>query len=437
MQLGLYTSQTFYSDSCLDFYGYYCYEYSTCIQNYSNPFSVDYVQFSVTGHIIQAPMYLDYTYWENKNQIGFATSCSTFTTMPFAPARYGLLALGLNGTENNFLASKVFSLNLNVSSLKGSLVFGSASAPPSSYIQVATISTNSNWQIPNTVASLGVGETEFAVSTTVIFDLNSNMIGLPTAVYNSLLKSFQKNTSTLCSASSSGPICPYSGYTANLPNITLTIQNQAIPIPPQIYLNGFTGYNPNNNNYYSLQLNIRELNSSMVNESYVTPGYENNIILDSNFMNYYMTLFDGSGYANNEFTVSLYASPANYIPPRPTPTPTPPGPNPSPDHTWIYIVSGVVGFIILIGIIVCVVRVVRKKRAMQPSVDQGFSREEPLMTAQQQNMPYQPYQNYQNIQNNMPAPTQMGYNQNYNQGYYDNQQQYYPQDYAKNQGYSS
>lgn len=425
MSLCLYSSQTFLATySCLDFFGYSCQSYPQCETYQASPFSAEYVQFSATGSMMSTSIYLDYSNWYLDERAGYASNCTTNVSLPYGNSRYGLLGMGFaNGGQDNYPRSRMFSLSLNETNHSGSLLFhsGSSAVEFPTYTPVVTIQTDNNWNI-NTSALITIGYNSIEFETTVIFDLNSDLLGFPVSIYDYLIKSLEKNTSMSCSNATFKPVCSFTGNVLALPNITLAIQNQNIQIPPNIYVQWYYIYNSPANSSYSLTLNLRAISSSLLNDSYVSPAFNDFVILDQNFLLYYITLFNATGYNTSNFEVTLYAPPYtnNNVQPTPTPVPTP-DPS-SSSKKWIWIPIGIVIFAVLVVIITAIVRCHRKKKAAT------------LLSAYDGNVmgTEEPAQNYQNYPYNM-QPQDYNPNQNY---YYPQHQQYSSQTYGNNeQGY--
>jgi hypothetical protein len=419
MAVCLYSSQTFLSSYyCLDFFGYSCSAYSECTSYKSSNFSANYVQLSAIGYMMTAPIYLDYNNWYVDGEIGFATSCTSNITLPYGNSRYGMLGMGFaNGSQDNYPGSKMFSITLNRSQSEGSLTFHNGSSVEfPSYTPAVTLQTDSNWNI-NTSAVVTVGYSSIEFDTTVIFDLNSDLLGFPVTIYEYVVQYLETNASMSCNNATFQAVCSYTGNPQNLPNITLTIQDLNIQIPPVIYVQDFYIYNSENGTY-SLTLNLRGISPNLMNESYVPPAFENFVILDENFLFYYIPLFNATGYNDSNFEITLYAPPyTNNNNIQPTPTPTPAS-NSSSGHSWIWIPIGIFCFTILVIIVLHIVRSYRRKKEAALS-----------STLEESNVPRDEHV-YQNLDHPYNMPPQQGYdpNQNY---YYPQHQQYPSQAYGK------
>lgn len=408
MTVGLYTSQTLLSSQpCLNYNTYDCSNYQC--YNYTWATSLDFPYLSMQGFLVETRMYLDYSNWHLVYYANVANYCFSQRESTFGSYRYGIVGLGWNYTENNYnnyLSSDIIiiSIYLNQNATSGTLLFGIDSNIRANSSYIATLSADVEFHVNATYFFLSVGSSTISFNAKLIFDLDSDAIGLPYTIYNDVLQYLQTYSVSCVNTTYYKPLCLYAGNLTDLPTITLELQGFAIPIPPQIYVQDFSTLV----SYYlggsHFALNFKGLSSSFYDESYVTPAFENYVILDQNFMSYYTTQFTGSPSTNN-YTISIY---------NPNPTSSP---NSSGSQTWIYIVAGsVVGAIIIIGIACyCCKRSKRIRRQRNGnkivSVEEPSEANirEPLNNTQQDNTQYQ-YNMYppnypQNIQGQyIPQP---------------------------------
>jgi len=134
-----------------------------------------------------------------------------------------------------------------------------------------------------------------------MFDINSNDIGLPYMVYVEFVKNFAKSIGGPCSSDMYWPKCYFPGKPQDLPDINLVFGTYNLTIPAKIYA-GITSEESTQTIFY---LNVKATSPSLTGISYVTPSFQNSLILGQNFMRYYSTVFDASSGYN---IVSLYRS---------------------------------------------------------------------------------------------------------------------------------
>jgi hypothetical protein len=298
MMISTVNTDTMVAYSCLNFYYYDCSSSSCTKLSYTK--SIDYPTFSANVQYAQSSMYLDYNYWSlsNSNYLYIANSCSS-SGSNIGSNTYGVLGLGTgNGGSSNFGYSPIFSIYINSGMTGGKLLFKSDTssyASSSNYVQ--SFYANSTWQISASSSYLYVGSYSVSMSSAnVMFDMNSNAIGLPQTYYNNFLTYFGYQANVYCySGYNSRPYCYYRGDLKNLPDITLSISGSKITIPSAIYAT----YSSSSSSYTYFYLNFKATSPYLSGVNYVSPSFANSIILDANFMSYYYVVFDaqyGSNY---------------------------------------------------------------------------------------------------------------------------------------------
>lgn len=404
MTVGLYTSQTLLSISCLNYTPYDCSNY-VCY-NYTWPISLDFPYLSMQGNLVETQMYLDYSNWHLLYYANVANYCYSQREASYGTYRSGIVGLAWNYTQGNYYSSSaIISIYLNQNTTGGTLLFGIDSNIRAKSSYIATLSADDEFHVNATTFFLSVGSNTINFNAKLIFDLDSDAIGLPLTTYNYLIQDLNSLYNTRCKNSTYKPICYYSGNLTDLPTINLELQNSLLPLPPQIYVENFNAQGTGS--YFVL--NFKGLSSSLYDQSYVTPAFENYVILDQNFMTYYTTQFSGS---TGNYSISIYN----------------PNPSSSPSNQdWIYIVIGsVVGAIVTIGLICYCCkrskRIRRQRREKNKIVVEESSEasiREPLAVNPQ-------FNNTQYPHNNMYPPTVYGQNV---------QGQYIPQPYGNQPGF--
>ncbi len=313
MMISTVNTDTMVAYSCFNFYYYDCSSYSC--SKYSSTKSIDYPTFTANAQYAQSQMYLDYNYWSlsTSNYLYIANSCSAGSySSSVGTGTYGVLGLGTgNGGSSNFGYSPIFSIYINSGLTGGKLLFKSdTSTYASSSNSISSFYANSTWQISASSSTyLYVGGYSVYMSGNVMFDINSNAIGLPQSYYNSFLTYFGYQANVYCySGYNSRPYCYYLGDLKNLPDISLYIGGSKITIPSAIY----ASYSSKSGSYTYFYLNFKATSPSLSGECYVSPSFANSIILDRNFMSYYYVVFDAQ-YGSNYIYIypSINGSPSN------------------------------------------------------------------------------------------------------------------------------
>ena len=289
MQLGLYSSQTLLPSKCLDFAPYSC-KKDSCVVEETDQKAV-FPYFYAFGDTVSTAIYLEYNHWylSRDSYAMLAKDCTSLTS--YGRDSYGIIALGREGeSEYNYNGHgyPLFSVYLSKDKTGGKLIFGNDQNYSNSTSPVAQWDTDANWRTYFD-GFMKIELHSLLLRAYLIFDINSEAIGLPRYMFDWVVTYLGRHGLD-CDSSPYQPICTYSGYLSNLPDIFIIQESMKIPIPPQVYV-----YNGTNPSYVSsVMLNIRALGINEAGNSYVTTEYKNTIILDSNFMRYYYTVFDGS-----------------------------------------------------------------------------------------------------------------------------------------------
>ena len=300
--------------------------------------------FQVTeGYYAKADVILDYTYWQLNTNATIATSCTT-TGTNFGQGRIGLLGLGRNGTQANFLVnSSLFSVYLDPYYGKSTLLFESNTNITSISTFVGSLSTNADWNVLPTSVQISCLNYSVTENLGAIFDINANGIGFPLTIFQAILQTLEGTGTLNCENGTTTPECyyyPKSGF--SLPTIKLFIQaqDQEIDLPPDLYISG----DLDGTGTASVTLNLKAVDPSLSGASLVTSAYQNYIIFDKNFLAYYYTEYTAG--KEGGYTVTLYKP--NFETPGPV--------------VWPWIVGGVFGFIVIVGVILFIIKRRRNKR---------------------------------------------------------------------------
>jgi hypothetical protein len=328
MMVSIANSETLVALSCLSFNNYDCSRYNC--SNYGPAATIEFPTFTAQEiNYGRGFIYLDYKYWGlNYAYLYYAQSCNTLASPGTGTNRYGVLGLGTGGgSRSNFISSAIFSILIDSDQNAGKLLL----MKDSRYTQsgpLHTFSANDTWQISVTNGSIETPSAAVAFTGNVMFDINSDVIGLPYDVYTLLFNYFKQISNVSCLAGTYRPSCDTTLKLEELPDLTLSINGDHIKIPSKIYAT-LTGFSETHQFFW---FNFKATDGSMTGKSYVSPSFTNYVILGANFMSYYYTVFDARTSPN---TIYIYSSSVS------------PSPQ-EPSSWWIGVV--VVAAIVLVGV---------------------------------------------------------------------------------------
>ena len=340
MMISIANRETLVAENCLNFSAYDCNKYRC--DKYDLTTTFDFPTFTVNAQYAMNFIYLDYTYWSLTSDYSYiAQSCQTGdTSSNIGSNRYGVLGLGTTvGSQNSEIFSIFIDSYLNGGILllkKDTTTFTQSSTP------YYTLYANATWQLPTYSGYIQVEDSSVSLDGNIMFDINSDAIGLPSNIYNSFISYFGSISSVSCySGYNYKPYCYTTKQLKGLPDITLSINSDSqIKIPSQIYAT----LSSDSGSVRYFNLNFKSTSPYLSGKNYVSPSFKNSIILDANFMSYYYTVFDATSGSN---VISLYPS-IN-------------APAPPPDSAkWIG--AGAVGTLLLVSIYCCCTK--KKRSAM-------------------------------------------------------------------------
>lgn len=304
MMISIANDETMVAEKCLDFDSYDCSEHDCHKSSYAG--TVDFPSFHANVTYAKSHIYLDTNYWILESAyLYIAQSCHTgASSLSFGSGKSGVLGLGTgSGAKDDFKSSPIFSIFINSDLTKGQLLF---KKDTNSYAQASkplyTLYANCTWQIPTRGGSLQVGDSDVDLNGNVMFDINSDAIGLPESVYNVVMTYVTAINGVTCEIGSNyKPSCATTKQIKDLPDIILSFGSSDIKIPSQIYasLKNDTG----SVRYFNL--NFKATSPNLTDNSYISQNFKDSIILDANFMSYYYTVFDASNSSN---MIYLYPS---------------------------------------------------------------------------------------------------------------------------------
>ena len=236
---------------------------------------------------------VDYAYWSLK-VAAFKVVPNTCTSRSFTLGCGTVGLIGLGYQQDNYLKTALFSIYLYPDGNGGKLLFNTDMSLMANNAPVATLPcTKSNWVVTGVQFSIGTDSS--LLQAFVCFDINTDAIGLPKATYLNFIKSM--STYVTGCRDISLPTCYNVTAIENFPTLSFRQGNAVIPIPPELYVQQVEGRND------QVTLGIRGLSSFSSGSSYVTEAYNAFIILGTNVMTYYYTVFNAG-----DSTISLYRS---------------------------------------------------------------------------------------------------------------------------------
>jgi len=254
----------------------------------------DYPYFQADGYFATADMYLDYSYWKlhKLSNAAIAISCTSQRTELSGTKMFGILGMGTREyAKNNFLkSSSSFSIYIRRDLLDGLLLFERDFAYAQSKKALAILKADEDWIVRS---GEGDGQTSIQIKNLDVvskfdsmFDVGFSGIGLPLNIYLSVISALEEVTNMKCNSVSSFASCTYQGE-ISLPNIRVNMSSSSIIIiPPEIYVK----YNEPSNSI--LQLNLIGMSETLSDVSFVTPRFNNCVILGAELMSLYYTVFN-------------------------------------------------------------------------------------------------------------------------------------------------
>lgn len=318
MMVSIANNQTMVVSDCFSFSEYDCNRYNC--SNYGWMAAVDFPTFTAHVKYGRSSIYLDYNYWGlNDAHLFYAQYCESRASPGTGTNRSGILGLGTgNESLHHFISSPIFSILIDSDQNGGKLLF----KKDSNYTKSSPLhkfSSNDTWQITVDQGSIETPSGAVAFKGNIVFDINSDVIGLPYDVYGPFYTNFWKTPNVTCQDNTYRPSCTTTLKLEDLPDLTLSINGDKIKIPSKIYAT----LKSETETEKSFWFNFKQIHESMTGKSYVPLSFQNSIILDANFMSYYYTLFDATSGSNK---ISIYS------------TAVTPSPQPNPTSWWILVV---------------------------------------------------------------------------------------------------
>lgn len=225
------------SSNCLNFSNY---DYTKSNWDYNMwETTISYPNFITTALAGYSYILMDKKYWSMTDYLFVpkADSCSSKGNASIGSDRYGVLGFGtLDRGAKNFKTSKNFSVYIKPDLSAGKLLFNNETSNyTTSSKALYNLSSDVNWrlsfpqggqiQVRNSSANFK--------NSYLMFDINSDAIGLPNDLYESFLGAFIKISGIVCSYDLYKPECKYTGNIQDLPDIFLSFNDTKIKIPPR------------------------------------------------------------------------------------------------------------------------------------------------------------------------------------------------------------
>ena len=293
MMISIANNGTMLASNCLGFWSFNCTQYKCHYQPGQR--EISYPTFIASTVPAQNDIYLDHAYWTlTSTPFYLAQECQTGdTTSGIGKLRSGVLGLGTAGeAANDFKLSQKFAIYINPNLTSGKLLFNGDTSFAKSSNPMFTLEANSTWNVDIWSGSVVTSTGAAGFNGDLMFDINSDAIGLPYYTYTLFLQYFSKNPGVSCSTELSKPLCSIRDVQL-LSDITIQFDGNTIRIPPKIYATPAAGYD---SSYFFL--NFKATSPTLDRNNYVTPAFQKAIILDSNFMSYYFTVFDATSGTN-------------------------------------------------------------------------------------------------------------------------------------------
>jgi len=300
MELAFYSNQTLLITDCLSFTKYDCNKYQ-CNQFNWSYVETNYPYFTADGMSAEAQVYLDYGHWNLNDYALIATKCYSSTLNNYGSGLSGILGMGLipeNGVRNYNVSNPIFSLHLKpVSGMDAILMFQKDLRYASSFSPAFTLQADQNW-ITNFSGYIQM-EQEFITLNpmSIILDLYADTIGFPVDIFSSILQKFAAY-GVNCYGSMSRPNCTRQSTSSlsTLPRLKIFLHlphTGIIDLKPDVYVLNYSSYSPSSQ-VPSFTLNMKALSSKITQENYVTPAFDNCIILNAEVASQYYIVFEAT-----------------------------------------------------------------------------------------------------------------------------------------------
>ena len=292
MHPSLFSSESLlvHGEDCVSFNEYDCSQYD-CTEYPEQEAEATYPYLTAKGNYAKLPLILDYANWEINTPAVIATTCEGF--FMYGSNMNGIVGLGHAGKSGeNFIGSKVFSVYLPQNGTDGKMFFHFDPSYALSEKPITTLKTDDNWHV-SSIQFINVGNTILEVGDhSLIFDLSGLDLGLPKKTFDGVFLALKEGYEIECDKTLFNPNCTFTGLAKDFPSLTINTESgEKFLIPPQVFIEGGEEkdrvFGPN------ITLKFRATSSQFEkNLSYVTPQYDNTIIVGANIMKSFYLKFD-------------------------------------------------------------------------------------------------------------------------------------------------
>jgi len=316
MLISLYKSRSMLSSGCLGFDSFPVAQHSAKIQSTGD--WANYTNFVSGGAYLNLSLWLDYAHWNLSAEAILGSNCWTSGVSFYRTGLWGVLGLGFDGDSiRNFIGKKPeFAILLEQDGAKGELSFVIDAEKTKNPPNISLV-TDANWHVKNVkrigFSSSVINQKSYAMDGdfTLIFDINSDAIGLPLTIFTSMMKIIGKFEGIKsCTSDLYRPSCEISSTKiSDFPTVRIIAGKSLISLGPESYI-----LNANVSSETKVKhvvFNIKGLDRDVLGKNFVIPEYENTIILDSQMMKNYYTVFSGNS-AEKTGVINLYEVKRNY-----------------------------------------------------------------------------------------------------------------------------
>ncbi len=310
MLLSLHSSMSMLSSGCIGFDSYSVVQHAAKMTN--DAMTINYLNFVAQGAYLNLNLWLDYSHWNLSTNAILGSNCFTTGVNFTRTGLVGTLGLGFSGNSlKNYLGKNPeFSIFIEQDGSKGELSFTidkeKTANPPN-----VSLSTNQDWRVPN-VRRIALSKSQLHpqissldVCYDLIFDLNSDAIGIPSSAFPLIIEVFREFAKVKsCTEDLYRPTCQLSSSKiTDFPTLWIDFgERKMIQLDPQVYI-----YEGNTTkSVKTVVLNFKSISSRLSGKNYITPEFENTIVLDSQVMKYHYTVFSKDESSANVGKISLY-----------------------------------------------------------------------------------------------------------------------------------
>ena len=308
MLLSLHTSTSMLSSGCIGFDSFSVVQHAARMRNDGT--KIYYLNFKAEGAYLNLSLWLDYSHWNLSANSILGSNCFATGVNFTRTGLVGMLGLGFSGDSiRNFMGKNPeFAISIEQDGSKGELSFIVDKEKTANKPNVS-LSTTQDWRVQN-VRRIGLSKSKLNsqisgldVDYDLIFDLNSDAIGLPSPAFSIIMEVFRELEKVKdCTDDLFRPTCQLSSSKiSDFPTFMIVIGRSVIYLDPEVYI-----YNGNTTKSIKTAImNFKSISSRLSGKNYVTPEFDNTIVLDSQVLRYHYTVFSRDS-SQNTGVISLY-----------------------------------------------------------------------------------------------------------------------------------